>query len=123
MRSFRRRRSRGGTAGICTRAGRRIAKACRGVWRVMRSCMSARIGLAALLLLVVTLGASVPAHAQGVGIFARDNCNTLTSPVVGGTFCFDKSANALKFWSGTSWLTAAATGNYPVLDASTMVGA
>src|SRR5882724_10040729 len=57
-----------------------------------------------LILAALGLGVVTYAWAQGVGIFSRAVCTTLTAPVVGQTFCFDQTANVLKYWDGTSWI-------------------
>jgi hypothetical protein len=46
-----------------------------------------------------------PAGGQGVGVFVRADCTTLTAPVTGQTFCLDQTAQQLKVWTGTVWAT------------------
>jgi hypothetical protein len=45
-----------------------------------------------------------PATAQSVGVFQRDDCTTITSPVTGKTYCYDQTANTLKKWNGVAWV-------------------
>src|SRR5258706_12463039 len=45
------------------------------------------------------------AHAQGVGLFQRTDCNTLTAPVTGQTCCFDQTTRVLKVCTGSPWAT------------------
>ncbi len=70
-----------------------------------------------LIVLASILLSSAIAAAQ-VGIFSRSDCATLTSPVVGQTFCFDQTANQIKSWSGGAWRTIVqTTDNIPALTA------
>lgn len=48
---------------------------------------------------------ALPVHAAtDVGVFQRSDCTTLT-PATGKTYCFDQTANALKLWDGTAWVS------------------
>ena len=44
--------------------------------------------------------------ASDVGIYQRTDCTSISNPVQGRSFCFDQTANALKFWNGTSWVAS-----------------
>lgn len=48
------------------------------------------------------------AHAQGVGIFSRPNCATITSPVTGKTECLDTTRGVWNNYDGTGWQSDAA---------------
>ena len=64
--------------------------------------------LLALVLLISMLG--IPsASAQGVGVWLRPDCTTLTGPVSGSTVCWDSTRRAWRFWDGTRYLTDAAS--------------
>src|SRR5882724_13151639 len=67
---------------------------------------SIRLGL---ILAALVLGAVTYAWAQGVGIFARTDCTTLTGVIQGQTVCFDQTSNTWKVWNGTIWLQYAGT--------------
>src|SRR5437660_2042653 len=70
---------------------------------------SLRLGFLALALLG---GLTTYVWAQGVGIFSRSLCTSLTSPVAGQTFCFEQSTNTLKFYTGAAtapWVNITAT--------------
>src|SRR5439155_11684682 len=70
---------------------------------------SLRVGLIALALVA---GVAGYVWAQGVGIFSRSLCTSLTSPVAGQTFCFEQSTNTLKFYTGAAtapWVNVSAT--------------
>src|SRR5438132_902762 len=70
---------------------------------------SLRVGLIALALVA---GVAGYVWAQGVGIFSRNLCTSLTSPVAGQTFCFEQSTNTLKFYTGAAtapWVNVSAT--------------
>ena len=54
----------------------------------------------ALLLVVVSVSM---AGAQGVGIFSRTDCTTLTSPVSGSTGCLDTTRGVWLNYDGTDW--------------------
>ena len=47
------------------------------------------------------------ATAQGIGIFQRDDCTTITNPVAGKSYCYDQRANTLKKWTGVAWVAIA----------------
>ena len=46
-----------------------------------------------------------PAYGQGVGIYSRSDCTTITSPVAGQTWCFDQTARTLRVYTGSAWAT------------------
>lgn len=62
----------------------------------------AMVLIAALLLPADALG-------QGVGVFSRSDCTTITGPVTGKTYCFDTTKKALQVYTGTVWVTLAGT--------------
>lgn len=37
------------------------------------------------------------------GLYSIASCTSVNSPIIGQSFCFENSSNALKFWNGTSW--------------------
>lgn len=43
------------------------------------------------------------------GVLLRDDCATISSPVAGQTFCFDRTANDLKKWNGSAWVIVSNT--------------
>src|SRR5215831_12526568 len=68
------------------------------------SAMAPTEAVMKILLPVLTLFLFAPlAWGQSPRIFSRSNCNTIASPVVGQTLCFDRTANQLKFWDGSTW--------------------
>lgn len=63
-----------------------------------------------------------PAWAQGVGIFSRQSCTTITNPVVGQTFCFDQSTNGLSLYTSSGWLPVVGMGVQNLIIASSTGG-
>jgi hypothetical protein len=91
----------------------------RPTWRVLLAG-----GLGGLVLLALVWRPDVPpAWAQGVGIFSRADCTTLTNVVAGQTWCFDQTSNTLKSWNGAIWTTlASATGSNNALTITVVDG-
>src|SRR2546425_10020300 len=77
--------------------------------RLWRPLLAGVLGSLILLAIWFRPGPPPPAWAQGVGIFSRTLCTSLTSPVVGQTFCFEGTTNTLKVWNGTTWVAGAGT--------------
>lgn len=79
----------------------------RPTWRSLTAGVLASVVLLALLWRPAPFQPPwvLPAEAQGVGIFARTDCTTLTSVVTGQTVCFDQTANVLKVWNGSRWIS------------------
>ncbi len=76
----------------------------RPTWRVFATGVCGSLVLLALWFRPVP----VPlAEAQGIGIFSRQTCATLTGQIGGQTFCFEGASNTLKFWDGATWVQAA----------------
>lgn len=78
--------------------------------RVRRHRSSLALGLATLVVATVWFWLLPqqqipPASAQGVGIYSRQLCSSLTGQVQGGTFCFEGASNTLKFWNGSAWVS------------------
>jgi len=63
----------------------------------------------ALLLLPSTVA------AQGIGLFIRGDCDAITSPVTGSSWCFEASSLAISVWDGAQWVsvTGGSSGGAP----------
>lgn len=75
---------------------------------------------------LLSLGCLTLAGAQGVGIYQRADCTTLTGAVAGATVCFDTTHYVWRTWNGASWiggvpLAAPAVGQIPVGTGTTYV--
>lgn len=82
--------------------------------RFRRLPRSIRTGLIVLALLA---GFAGYVWAQGVGIFSRTLCTSLTAPVSGQTVCFDQTANAWKVLTpGGVWVQSATQTTVNVRD-------
>lgn len=72
----------------------------------------------AWLLLALLLLLPVPVSAQGVGLWSRPDCTTITSPVAGSTACLDTTRGVWLNYDGTGWQSdvARATSTVNVRD-------
>jgi hypothetical protein len=58
-----------------------------------------------VLFLLLSLAWSLPVQAE-TGVLLRDDCTTISSPVAGSTFCFDRTNNVLKKYTGSAWVAS-----------------
>ena len=55
-----------------------------------------------------------PAEAQGVGIYQRPDCTTITSPVSGSTLCWNTTLQGWQVWDGSKMATVSTVNGYTV---------
>lgn len=57
-----------------------------------------------LVSLIILMTLAGPVFGQGgAGLFIRSDCDLITTPVTGKSWCFDSTNNQLKYWSGGVW--------------------
>src|SRR3990167_6800478 len=81
----------------------------RWLWRLAWGITASAVLLTGLL---VSSRPPDQAWAQGVGLWQRAACSTITSPVSGATWCFDTTIQGLKVYDGTKFATVSTVPTY-----------
>ena len=81
----------------------------RWLWRLAWGITASAVLLTGLL---VSSRPPDRAWAQGVGLWQRATCSTITSPVSGATWCFDSTIQGLTVYDGTKFATVTTVNAY-----------